>query len=65
MNEESRYRSRRFILVVGSCAVYTALLIGGYVDAAIYRDLQIWTVSAYIAGNGFQKFTDARYGNAT
>lgn len=65
MNEESRYRSRRFLLVLGSCIVYTAILVGGYIDAAVYRDLQLWTVSAYIAGNGFQKFTDKRYGNSS
>ena len=63
MTQESRYRSRRFLIVVTSCMLYTALLLGGYIDMTTYRDLQIWTVAAYIAGNGFQKFTDKRYGD--
>ena len=52
---------RRFYLVVGCALTYTALLVGGYLDGGAYVALQTLTVGAYIAGNGMQKFTDAKY----
>lgn len=61
MSTDDRYRSRRFHLVAVSCAVYTALLVGGYIDQSAYVSLQVMTLGAYIAGNGVQKFTDAKY----
>lgn len=62
---EQRYRSRRFILTVSACLIYVSLLVNGYIGEAIFRDLQIMTIGAYIAGNGFQKFTDAKYAGTT
>ena len=56
-----KYGGRRFALVVGCGLVYTALLIAGYIDPTVYSTLQIATVAAYIAGNGHQKHTEARY----
>lgn len=53
---------RRFYLVIGCAITYTLLLITGYLDGGAYVALQTLTVGAYIAGNGFQKYTEARYG---
>ncbi len=60
MNEKG---GRRFLLVVGCCLVYTALLVWGYLDQGGYVALQTLTVGAYIAGNGAQKYAESRYGN--
>lgn len=57
------YGGRRFILVCMCGLVYTALLVGGYLDSGAYVALQIATVAAYIAGNGAQKYAETRYGN--
>ena len=54
---------RRFYLVLICAVTYTLLLIAGYLDAGAYVALQTLTVGAYIAGNGAQKFTDAKYGS--
>ena len=54
---------RRFVLVMVCGLTYTLLLIFGYLDTGAYVALQIATVAAYIAGNGAQKYTEARYGN--
>ena len=56
---------RRYALVVGCGLVYTALLIAGYIDPTVYGTLQIATVAAYIAGNGYQKHSETRYGTGT
>lgn len=56
---------RRFCLVVGCCLIYTALLVGGYLDSGAYVALQTLTVGAYIAGNGAQKYAETRYGTRT
>ena len=56
-----RCGGRRYALVVGCGLVYTALLIFGYIDPTVYGTLQIATVAAYIAGNSYQKQTEARY----
>ena len=53
---------RRFYLVVLCAVTYTLLLITGYLDSGAYVALQTLTVGAYIAGNGAQKYTEARYG---
>ena len=54
---------RRFYLVLGCALTYTLLLVGGYLDSGAYVALQTLTIGAYIAGNGAQKFTDAKYGS--
>ncbi len=61
----AQYGGRRYVLVIGCGLVYTALLITGYIDATVYGSLQIATVAAYIAGNGYQKHSETRYGNQT
>lgn len=57
----TKYGGRRFVLVVGCGLVYTALLISNYIDPTVYGTLQIATVAAYIAGNGHQKYTEAKH----
>ena len=59
------YGGRRFLLVVSCGLVYTSLLVGGYLDATVYGTLQIATVAAYIAGSGYQKHSETRYGSDT
>ena len=54
---------RRFYLVVGCAITYTLLLICGYLDSGAYVALQTLTIGAYIAGNGAQKYTEAKYGS--
>lgn len=54
---------RRYVLVVGCALVYTALLVGGYLDSGAYVALQTLTVGAYLAANGFQKHSENKYGN--
>ena len=54
---------RRFYLVVGCAITYTLLLAFGLLDSGAYVALQTLTIGAYIAGNGAQKFTDAKYGS--
>ena len=49
------FGGRRFLLTLGCGGVTTALLIGGYVDQVIFRDIIIATVAAYITGNVIQK----------
>lgn len=56
---------RRFYLVIGCAITYTLLLAFGLLDSGAYVALQTLTVGAYIAGNGVQKFTDAKYGSRT
>ena len=58
----TEYGGRRFLLVVGCGLVYTALLVAGYIDPTVYGTLQIATVAAYIAGNGFQKHIEIKHG---
>ena len=58
----SKYGGRRFALVIGCVITYTLLLVFGYLDGGAYVALQILTVGAYIAGNGYQKHSEARYG---
>jgi hypothetical protein len=55
-------RNRRFKLVVGCCAVYTALLAGGYLDSGAYVALQMMTVGAYLGSNGHQKHMELLQG---
>lgn len=55
---ETRIRDRRFKLVVGCCLVYAALLIGGYLGSGEFVSLQMMTVGAYLAANGFQKHSE-------
>ena len=52
---------RRFYLVVGCAITYTLLLIFDQLDSGAYVALQTITVGAYLAANGAQKFTDAKY----
>lgn len=59
----SKYGGRRFGLVLGCALTYTALLINGYIDPITFRDLQVLTVGAYIAGNGAQKYAEIRHGS--
>ena len=54
---------RRFYLVLGCALTYTLLLITGYLDSGAYVALQTLTIGAYIAGNGAQKYTEAKYGS--
>lgn len=56
---------RRFYLVIGCAITYTLLLATGLLDSGAYVALQTLTVGTYIAGNGVQKFTDAKYGSRT
>lgn len=59
------YGGRRFLLVLVCALTYTALLIGGYIDPTTYRDLQVLTVGAYIAGNVAQKYSENKNGVST
>lgn len=52
---------RRFCLVVSCALVYTALLVGGYLDSGAYVALQTLTVGAYLAANGAQKYVESKY----
>ena len=54
---------RRFYLVVGCAITYTLLLVLNYLDSGAYVALQTLTIGAYIAGNGAQKYTEAKYGS--
>ena len=49
---------RRFILSLASLFVGSWLLISGYIESSIYRDIVIATVGAYILGNTWQKKQD-------
>jgi hypothetical protein len=49
------YGGRRFLLSAGCGWVATSLLVGGFIDQLIFRDLILYTVAAYIAGNTAQK----------
>lgn len=51
---------RRFLLSFCSLFVASALLMGGFISDAIYRDIVIATVAAYITGNGIQKAFEAK-----
>ena len=55
---------RRFYLVLGCAATYTALLVLGHLDSGAYVALQTLTVGAYLAANGYQKHSETRYGKA-
>lgn len=46
---------RRFLITVGAGIVNAALLMLGYVDMFVYRDLTIATVAAYIAADTYHK----------
>jgi len=48
-------------MVMTASMVYTALLVGGYLDPSTYRDLQVITVGAYLAANVHQKHTEAKF----
>ena len=61
----TEYGGRRFLLVIGCALAYTALLVGGYLDSGAYVALQTLTVGAYLAVNGAQKHTEAKYGSRT
>lgn len=50
---------RRFLMTVGCGMVNTALLMLGYMDASIYRDLTIATVAVYIGGNTYEKVKES------
>lgn len=57
-----KHGGRRFLLTVGCSLVYTALLVGGYLDPGAYVALQTLTVGAYLAANGHQKYVEAKHG---
>lgn len=46
---------RRFFMAMGAGLVNTALLVLGYIDQSIYRDLTLGIVAVYVAGNTTQK----------
>jgi hypothetical protein len=46
---------RRFLLSLGSGGVTSALLFLGKLDGAIYRDVVLGTIGAYIVGNVVQR----------
>lgn len=50
----SRYGGTRFVLSLGSCAVNTLMLVGGYIDQNVYQVLILGTVGTYITGNTLQ-----------
>jgi hypothetical protein len=51
---------RRFVLTLGCGIVCTALVAFGHIEGAIFRDIILGTVAAYIAGNTWQKHAEAR-----
>lgn len=50
-----RAGGRRFVLTLGCGVACTALVWCGKISDAIFRDIIIATVAAYIAGNTWQK----------
>lgn len=60
----NRTGGRRFFLTLCSSLINTLLLMNGYIDQTIYRDLIIATVAAYITGNVWQKHIEAKSASA-
>lgn len=56
----STFGGRRFVLTLGCGAVCTLLVAFGRIEGAIFRDIILGTVAAYIAGNTWQKHAEAR-----
>ena len=54
---------RRFLLTVGFGLIYTFLLIGDHLPPETYMTLQMVTIGAYLAGNGYQKHSELKYAN--
>lgn len=52
---------RRFTLTIAASAVYTALLVFGYLNQETYSALQMMTVGAYLAAASVQKWSQERY----
>lgn len=53
--EFENYGGRRFLMSMGCAVVCTVLVWHGKIDGAIFRDILLGTVAAYIAGNVAQK----------
>lgn len=51
----TKYGGRRFVMCMGAGMVFTALLVGAYIDQHVYQFLIISTIGAYITGNTAQK----------
>lgn len=51
---------RKFALVIGCAALYTFLLVWGYIGEDAYVNLQVMTVGAFILGNAASKFAENR-----
>lgn len=53
---------RRFLLTLGCGVICTGLLVCGYIEGVVFRDIIIGTVAAYITGNTAQKIGMSRRG---
>lgn len=54
---ESKYLSRKFILVVAAFLVFTGLLLAGKIDQGGYVTLVLFALGAYFTANVTQKAT--------
>lgn len=52
---------RRFVMCMGCGVVSTALLWWAKIDGSVFRDIILGTIGAYVAGNAFQKNSEAKY----
>lgn len=53
---------RRFVLCLGAGIINTGLLLLGNIDQEVYKTIILATVAVYVAGNGAQKWTEAKAG---
>lgn len=52
---DDKFRSRKWFLTLLTVAVSTACLVGGYIEATIWRDLMIACTATYFTANVFDK----------
>ena len=51
---------RRFLMIMAGCFIFTALLVGGWLDQATYALLVGGFTSGYLGASGFQKYTQSK-----
>ena len=50
---DEKFRSRKFLITLGVFLSATALLVGGYIDDIIWRDVAIATNAAYLVSQAY------------
>lgn len=61
MENTDGYKSRKFIFSAGLSIIASVLLMSGYIDMTIWKDVIETIISAYLLGNTAERFINSRH----